>query len=138
MIRRRLPQKVHRCVQALVYDKENKYYRFGGLDSPFHAWYEFDKETYPNQIIFTTRNWRAFLVATDGDFYIRKTHNGLYSYNELVSTSGKMAVAFKEYDVWSNHFNISSNDRYVWQVSSYDRHRVSLEYLDEFKYSTQT
>lgn len=124
-------------LQAIVYDKENKYYMFGGLDSPFHAWHEFDKTTYPNQVIFTTRNWRAFLVATDGDFYIRKTHNGLYSYNELVSTSGKMAVAFKEYDAWSNHLNISNNDRYVWQVSSYDRHRVSLEYLDEFQYSTQ-
>lgn len=124
-------------VQSTIYDKENKYYRFGGINSPFQAWEEFDKETYPNQVIFTTRNWRAFLVATDGDFYIRKTHNGLYSYNELVSTSGKMAVAFKEYDVWSNYDNLSIYDRYVWQVSSYDRHRVSLEYLDEFKYSTQ-
>lgn len=124
-------------VQSTIYDKTNKYYRFGGINSPFQAWEEFDKETYPNQVIFTTRNWRAFLVATDGDFYIRKTHNGLYSYNELVSTSGKMAVAFKEYDVWSNYHNLSIYDRYVWQVSSYNREKVSLEYLDEFKYSTQ-
>ena len=124
-------------VQSKIYDKENRYYRFGGINSPFQAWEEFDRYTYPNQVIFTTRNWRAFLVATDGDFYIRRTHNGLYSYNELVSTSGKMAVAFKEYDVWSNYHNLSIYDRYVWQVSSYDRHRVSLEYLDEFQYSTQ-
>ena len=124
-------------VQSIIYDKENRYYRFGGINSPFQAWEEFDRYKYPNQVIFTTRNWRAFLVATDGDFYIRKTHNGLYSYDELVSTSGKMAVAFKEYDVWSNYHNLSIYDRYVWQVSSYDRHRVSLEYLDEFQYSTQ-
>lgn len=124
-------------VQSIIYDKENRYYSFGGINSPFQAWEEFDRYAYPNQVIFTTRNWRAFLVATDGEFYIRKTHNGLYSYNELVSTSGKMAVAFKEYDVWSNYHNLSIYDRYVWQVSSYDRHRVSLEYLDEFKYSTQ-
>ncbi len=124
-------------VQSIIYDEENKYYRFGGINSPFQAWEEFDKETYPNQVIFTTKNWRAFLVATDGDFYIRKTHNGLYSYDELVSTSGKMAIAFKEYDVWSNYHNLSIYDRYVWQVSNYNANRISLEYLDEFQYSTQ-
>ncbi len=124
-------------VQSTIYDKENKYYRFGGINSPFQAWEEFDKETYPNQVIFTTRNWRAFLVATDGDFYIRKNHNGSYSYDELVSTSGKMAIAFKEYDVWSNYHNLSIYDRYVWQVSNYNANRISLEYLDEFQYSTQ-
>lgn len=124
-------------VQSIIYDKENRYYRFGGINSPFQAWEEFDRYTYPNQIIFTTKNWRAFLVATDGDFYIRKTHNGLYSYNELVSTSGKMAIAFKEYDVWFNYHNLSIYDRYVWQVSNYNANRISLEHLDEFKYSTQ-
>ena len=124
-------------VQSTIYDKENRYYRFGGINSPFQAWEEFNRYTYPNQIIFTTRNWRAFLVATDGDFYIRKTHNGLYEYNELVSTSGKMAIAYKEYDVWSNYHNLSIYDRYVWQVSNYNANRISLEYLDEFQYSTQ-